>query len=57
MKCGRCESVGRKPKQGVHDMIGPNGHRVCICDECLEEVQLEQEYEYYIGLVDEDESS
>jgi len=38
MKCSRCESVGRKPKKGKHEALGPNGVKSLICDECLEEV-------------------
>lgn len=40
-KCLRCESIGRKPKEGVHEMIGPNGVRTLICEECYQEIQNE----------------
>lgn len=41
MECLRCESVGRKPQRGVHLVVGPNGIRGKLCDQCFEEVSAE----------------
>jgi len=43
MDCPRCESVGRKKvNKGVHEMIGPNGIRMTICQLCYDEIIEEQ---------------
>ena len=42
MDCPRCETVGRTPKKGVHEMIGPNGMVMIICPICYDEVVEEQ---------------
>jgi len=42
MDCPRCESVGRKPKMGIFDMIGPNGIKMTICPTCYDEIVEEQ---------------
>lgn len=39
MKCPRCEAVGRKPKTGKHEVLGPNGSKSVVCDQCLEEIK------------------
>ncbi|KKK51452.1 hypothetical protein LCGC14_3114810 [marine sediment metagenome] len=40
MKCLRCETVGRKPGEGIHKVIGPNGdtENSFVCNKCLEEI-------------------
>jgi len=38
--CTRCESVGRKPKEGTHLALGPNGVTSLVCDECWKEIDL-----------------
>jgi hypothetical protein len=39
MKCPRCEAVGRKPKVGEHEVIGPNGIKSLVCNKCIEEIK------------------
>ena len=42
MECSRCESAGRKPKTGVHSMVGPNGIKMLVCPICYDEIVEEQ---------------
>jgi len=44
--CCRCESVGRKPKRGVHKIVGPIGIRSLICNKCQKEL-IETDNLYY----------
>lgn len=55
MECSRCESVGRKPEEGIHEMIGPNGIRMIICSICYDEVIEEQGGREYFTTAYEDE--
>lgn len=54
MKCPRCEAVGRRPKKGVHEVIGPNGIRSYVCDDCIEEIQNSVELIEYTNEDEED---
>lgn len=55
MDCPRCETVGRTPKTGVHEMIGPNGMKMTICPICYDEVVEEQNGIEYFTCTYEDE--
>lgn len=40
--CPRCESVGRKShKNATNIVLGPNGFRTQVCDECLNDIDAE----------------
>lgn len=45
--CIRCEIVDRKPKEARHEIIN-NGIKGYVCDECLKEINEEQEILYEI---------
>ena len=55
MECPRCESVGRKPQKGIHSVVGPNGIRGKLCDQCFEEVSAEDVI-YFFNLVNLNEN-
>ena len=42
MYCTRCESVGRKSSHNARNIVlGPNGLRMVVCDQCLDEINDE----------------
>jgi hypothetical protein len=56
MKCGRCESVGKKPKEGTNKVIGPNGIKTQVCDDCLDEIDATTDIDFIME-INEDESN
>jgi len=55
----RCESVGKKPKEGKHLAIGPQGVVSLICDECYEDIKYSYSIEkrYLADEIEDDEDT
>jgi hypothetical protein len=45
-RCGRCEAEGRRSeiKGKAHEVVGPNGLRMVVCNLCYTEIKDEVVY-------------